>query len=570
VYRYLAPGGRILRFPHSGALQLRLDSDGAAGAAPLPQPEWGTVIKLWDYQLPGGAKTNIVFDLFNHLSCLMPGIAVPVRFYERRLYRGHTLESTLVGLSARLDRDTHDNLEFVPTSHVIDVDDCELTVKVYAFGLKSDGKSASEKFRDREGIIFLVNGQSHGAIDKAFFRRKRVNLSYIADDILVLCDASSIPGRAREDLFMNSRDRLRDGPLRRKLESELEKLLSQHALLKALQNRRREEALARKLADDKALEEVLADIIKRSPSLAALFLAGKRLADPFRSKEGTEDPLSFKGERFPTYFRLMKNQARGTAHLGQRFKVFFETDAENQFFARDLEPGIFELELNGEPYPVRHPNLLNGVATLNLTLPAGASAGQTLHWQGAVSDSNRLDPFEFDFERTVGPEVDPSTGRGERRPPAKPGAGEREVPQGLTLPPITSVYQKDWGRFGFDRESALATRRSSEGGWDFYVNMDNVHLRWEAKAAPAAAATLEARFRYALALVGLALLKATDGRDSADEEEESPEAFVETVTKAIAPVLLPMIAGLAELDDAAVSEADDEADHGEDPNESDE
>lgn len=44
-----------------------------------------------------------------------------------------------------------------------------------------------------------------------FFRRKNVGLSYLSDSILVVVDCSRFSGRAREDLFMNSREAERRG-----------------------------------------------------------------------------------------------------------------------------------------------------------------------------------------------------------------------------------------------------------------------------------------------------------------------------------------------------------------------
>lgn len=277
VYTYLVIDGRVPHLSGRGPLDIEshLDKAGAGGSALAPL-QAGTVIKLYDFQLAGGLKTNILFDLFNRISCLLPDVALPIRFYERRAYRGHSLESTMVGLSARLDKDSRDNLEFDPTVHEIAIGARTLRAKVYAFRRREDGGSAAEKFRSREGILFVVNGQAHGHIDKAFFRRGRVNMSYIAEDLLVIVDASDLDGRDREDLFMNSRDRLRDGDLRREIEIELEQLVSGHELLRALRARRREEAMAKKLSDDKALEELLGEIIKKSPSLSSLFITGQR------------------------------------------------------------------------------------------------------------------------------------------------------------------------------------------------------------------------------------------------------------------------------------------------------
>ena len=70
-----------------------------------------TFIKLYNYKARG-LYTNIVFDLYNRISLLLHSIALPIRFYERRLgYTGHTFEANLAGLSVRVADDRNQNLE---------------------------------------------------------------------------------------------------------------------------------------------------------------------------------------------------------------------------------------------------------------------------------------------------------------------------------------------------------------------------------------------------------------------------------------------------------------------------
>lgn len=555
VYRYLLSGGRVPAFPHpqSGLpIQLDLPPRGTSDDINLT---YGTLIKLYAYQLPGGAKTNILFDLFNHVNCLMPGVALPIRFIERRNYSGHTFESTMIGLEIRLDRDTADNLEFQPTFHTLLPDSLRLPAAVYAFKRKSEGGSASETFRGREGVIFVVNGQAHGYLDKSFFRRRKLSrISYASDDILMLIDASNLDGRTREDLFMNSRDRLRDGQLRREIEVAIEDCLSGHDLLIGLNYQRRERAIGKRLEEDQALEDILKDIILSSPVLAALLVTGARIEDPTTTKPGIPSKLDFHGQRFPKFFRLAKGNEQRTAHLGQRFKVRFETDAENSYFTRTQEPGELRLWVEGNEDHDHVINLMNGVGTLNVRLPQGAAQGSTLRWHGEVSDPSRVDPFEFSFERTVAAPIDPTAGpRGKRRPPAEEGEGERELPIRRALPRITSVRKAGWAEHEFGPDSSLRVK-PSEDGHDFYVNLDNKFLAKELRSNPGNRSALEAQFKYGMALFGLAALRYLS---QGDQHELETEEFIAELSKAFAPFLLPMIKGLSAIA-ADVREAENE------------
>jgi len=79
-YKYLAPSNHILFFPADELPILPSDYPVAYGK-PM---QWGTYIKFFEYKIGPGLRTNILFDLYNKLSVLMPHIALPVKLYERR------------------------------------------------------------------------------------------------------------------------------------------------------------------------------------------------------------------------------------------------------------------------------------------------------------------------------------------------------------------------------------------------------------------------------------------------------------------------------------------------------
>jgi hypothetical protein len=191
AYTYLTIDGNIPMFK---AKSLPLLPGGYP--APYQEPmKWGTLIKLYEYQMPGGLKTNILFDLYNRICLLLPKIALPVRFFERRIgYAGHTLETTMSGLSVRLFEDRRTNLEDgFPDSSTISVSGEKMVCQVFAFK-----KGQSEKYRKDEGVIFTVNGQTHGHIPISFFNHKSVGMAYLSDSILVTVDCTNFRGRTRD------------------------------------------------------------------------------------------------------------------------------------------------------------------------------------------------------------------------------------------------------------------------------------------------------------------------------------------------------------------------------------
>jgi hypothetical protein len=344
--------------------------------------KWGTFIKLFDYQVPG-YKTNILFDFYNRICLLLPKIALPVRFYERRAgYTGHTMETTMNGLSVRLFEDRRTNLEDgFPSSSTLSVAGEKMACQIFAFK-----KTQAEKYRKDEGIIFTVNGQTHGSIPVSFFTRKAVGMSYLADSILVVIDCSDISGRNREDLFMNSRDRLRSGDLKDQTETKLEELLSHHSGLRELREKRRREELQSKLSDSKPLKDVLEDLVKKSPALAALLSPGLKIKTPFNLKMVGEQK-EFVGREYPTYFKLQLDDIKNCP-INRKFRVQYETDAANDYFEREVFPGKFVLTIQEKETTDYVLNLWNGIATLTVNLPANVKVGDILDYRSVVTDQN--------------------------------------------------------------------------------------------------------------------------------------------------------------------------------------
>lgn len=581
VYAYLAPMGAEMNPQKGGVLRFSADS---MPIFPEEQDAYargskhGTLIKLYEYSTR--YRTNMMLDggILRPLDLLLADVALPIRLYECRDYKGHagSFETTLTGIKVRLEDDKARNLETdFPASFQLKVAGEQMTATIYAF---RKGKAGT--YRSNEGIIFTINGQTHGHLTTDFFRRKKVGLGYLRDSILVIVDCSQLSGRAREDLFMNSRDRLSEGDLRNAIESELEDLLKRHEGLRELKERRRREELESKLDDSRPLEEILESLLKESPTLSALFLEGKRVSTPFKAKKVQSGDKPFQGERYPTYFRFTDKEYGETlyrnCHINYRCRITFETDAVNDYFARDVDPGTFELRLvsgnNRSPVEDYSINLQNGIATLNVRLPANCRVGDELCFSTTVTDRTQLEPFENRFVVDVLGTAKPSVGGGgRRRPPTDTQGNDRELPSGITLPNIIEVSESEWETKDppFDQYTALRiihagpTDENGEGEngkdiYDCFINMDNAFLKSELKSETQRAELLRARFKYGMVLVGLGLLH-DDAQRSHKQDEEGDKSIngaevmniedkVEAVTRAISPVLLPMIESLGGLE----------------------
>lgn len=596
VYTYLAPigaderprHGDVLRFK---ALTLPLMPDGNVGYA--RELAWGSAIKLYEYDTKGFSSHALMRDgLLSRLEATLPEPALPIRVYECRDYKGHagSFETTLVGLSVRLDDNKGDNLEDgFPDSIPFKVEGESMTAQLYAF--KPD---RAETYRTNEGIIFTINGQTHGVIPKTIFSRTNVKMGRLADSLLVIIDCSGITVRAREDLFMNSRDRLRNAELRKALEDQLEDILKQHSGLRELRERRQREEIEKRLEESRPLEDILETLLKASPTLSNLFLPGSRILKPFKKglttgkhgngEQGHDGDKPFEGKPHPTYFKFPKKEygeiLSRSFEVGRRSRLSFETDVVNDYFSRAVNPGRFHLEVL-EPCDIHEPNwsltLHDGIAALSMAMPEDFVIGDRMTLQFTVEDDVLTEPFVNVATLTAKSRSDRPGGEGERRE-GQGQSGDSTGPAGIALPNIIEVREKDWGQYKFDRFSVcdivqdVSAQDDDQSVYTFRVNVDNVHLLTEIKAGGEDPRLPRTKFIFGNVLVGLALIQhyrdreqsrskedaAGNGNGNGNRQQKLPEeltveVFVREATRALAPFILPMIDRLGALSEDEVS-----------------
>ena len=551
-YKYLAPANEILSFD-AASLPILPSAHPHAYGKPM---EYGTYLKMYNYKIGSGLRSPVTLNLYYKLSLLMPQIALPIKMYERRDYNANSLETILSGLSVRVDEDRSDNIEDgFPTTGSMTVKGQSMKYSIYAFK-----RDKHKNYATDEGVIFTINGQTHGHLSKAFFSRQKVGMSYLQQSILVLLDCTDIGGRAREDLFMNSRDRLSNDTLRFEIEAELEDLIKNHPGLRELKDKRRREDVEHRLSDQKPLADVLKDILHTSPTLSKLFIMGQQLQNPFYTQPAAP-ATKFVGKKFPAFFTLEKKFPTDKpkyAQMGSRFRMTYKTDVVNDYFDRSKDQGEFKAFINDEETTHVDVNLWNGFGYLNMDLN-GYVIGDQLKIRTEVMDVNRIEPIMEEFYVLV---TDPQqrstpTAPSSRRRPSEPNNGNEETqPAGFALPTIIELSKDGrsghtWEEHGFDKNSALKVLGSEEEGYDFFLNIDNIHLRTEIRGAkPEEALSIEGKYKFGQVLLGLAMLKDTTKLESSDPENPSMGIFelIEKSSQAWSPVIIPMIDNLSALD----------------------
>lgn len=546
---------------------------------------WGTCLKLYEFETNVGQSHILMKDgLLYALERLVPEIALPVRLHECRGFRGakdRSFETTLAGLVVRLEDAKSESLEIQPITAELRVAGLRMTARVYAFK-----EARAKTYLKNEGVIFAINGQAHGHLPKTIFTRRSVGLPRLKDSLLVVVDCSDLSVRQREDLFMSSRDRLSQNDIRWQTEREIEEFLRDSRELRALHQARRERDLEDQLSEEKPLEDVLARVLQGSPTLAQLFLRGQRLSRPFAGNGDKRDGAelgsgTFNARRHPTYFKIhgvdYGEIYNRNCEVGRRVHVKFDTDVVKDYFKRAANPGRNVVEFIDPPRELDEPSysmrIEAGNAYLNMKLPENVEAGDRLLLQVTVSDPTLLEPFV----NLVSIRVRTLTNRKAGEPRSQTRGGSKA---GIALPKVITVREGDanWKTYDFTSEVAchVISDPVTEDGVSrlervFYINADNIALRTELKYGQQDPRLLEAKFKYATVLLGLALLnkekssasgelghRGSNGRE--ENAQEGVEDLVRRFTSAVAPVLLPIIdnlSGLREEDFDMIGSRDD-------------
>ena len=532
MYVYLAPQGKIISF-EADVLQLKPGSYPDAYKVELPA---GTCIKMWNYKLQRGLKTIATLDLRYELERYLQEPVLPIRICERRPnYRAHSYDTTASGLATVL-ADKPENVEFSDTSplKVSNVGDVRIRVVIVREIPEQD---TSDRYP--AGIFFTVNGQLHGELGKGFISRK-TKLDYVADTMIVVVDCTDLPQRIREDLFMASRDRMRQCDEGDDLEEAIVEYIKEHPGIKELNARRRQERLASAISEEETAK-VIQSLVRSDPTLAQLFGKGELIKLPGRDIPAIEP---YEGRKFPTFFRIRNEPKDGlTRHClrNRQCRIEFETDAANDYFDRLDDRG--HIESHGMPQLLSH-NLWNGNATLKFGLPSNASVGDQYRIEILVSDVSRLNPFKTQFNIQV--DLDAPVG------PPKPAS----LPTGAMLagfPNIIEVNRAEWARYSFGEYSSLQLRSGENDELDILVNMDNIYLRNEI----ARRKTLEPElvrywFRWGLVLLALGMLnhqkrvaylkeKESEGAEAAEDNAETQYTIIGRASEGLAVTLIPVI-----------------------------
>ncbi len=325
----------------------------------------GTIIKLYSYNLPSGSRSVISRDLNQSINEYLFEPALPIVTVDnkKRYPDDRNLERDLFGLKRRLEDEKSKYVEKYFIEQYSDSEIGKLKITCYVFKSKIDDKNVKESkdsirrefFKNNMSILFSLNGQVQGHLTSEFISRT-LKMQLLKDYILIHVDCTNLHYDFRSELFMASRDRLKDGEETNKLREIVGHILSKSEL-KEIYNKRRD-SISFDGEDTKELMKSLSKNLPMNKDLMNLISQTFKLEEKGNKKKDDDVPKKplkpkekepFKPKRFPSYFKYNDNDTDEITvikiPLNGEKTLKFSTDVEDEYFVRVEEPGDLKVGL---------------------------------------------------------------------------------------------------------------------------------------------------------------------------------------------------------------------------------
>ena len=454
----------------------------------------GSVVKLYSYQLTHSSDATL--DLWRDLNPLLFESALPILIYENRGYGGHSSTKVMLGNRTRLALDSNEHVEFQKTFQ-INLFNSNIPMQVYVF----NRNTKNTEFILGKSVVYTLNGQTQGSESKSFISQD-LGFRNLREYMLICVDCSQVGTTARQELFMASRDRLKQGKFYTELRQSIIDLISNDTHLKQKEQEYKGRAF-RETGEDKDMVQSLFSKLKGNKDIRKMFSGNngafsfftKKVKKPIAPEERKEEKKkeAKKLKRYPTLLKIKGFDKSTEDYIkvirkGGKGKITLETDVENTFLSRSDDAGAIE------------------ITTLDFGNHGGSDGGQHL----PSEDSTKLrvqfsGPCEGEMEVIVEPREEAEVGdsiqlsikmissAGEHEVIAfikiedeaeqkqkKPKEKTVEEPE-LALPKLTRVVQYSddpeqakWSDYDMNSDSIVKTLINSNGAIDeVLINMDS-------------------------------------------------------------------------------------------------
>ena len=328
----------------------------------------GTILKLYSYDLPSGSRSVISRDLNQSINEYLFSPALPVFTIdtEERYPKDRNLQRPLYGLKRRLEEDDSKYVETHFSEQIKDNKFGSYQVTCYVFKARVDDKNVRETretirrefFKNNMSVLFSMNGQVHGHYTSEFITRS-LKFHLLKDHVLIHVDCTDIRTEVRGELFMASRDRLKDGDESRLLRDQLTQLLSKGRLGEIHKDRKASitveskdaEELVRNITRNLPIRNELADLLNQTFKIDDKRNGQRREKARETRQKKVDDEPTFSPQRYPSFFNIDVTARNGqeipmvSLPIGGERTVKFSTDVEDQYFDRIDDPGELQIGL---------------------------------------------------------------------------------------------------------------------------------------------------------------------------------------------------------------------------------
>lgn len=322
----------------------------------------GSILKMYSYQFPTG-YSGFAQDLNQSLNEFLFEPVLPILTVDKkeRYPNNKVLELDLFGLKRRLEETQSDYIDTYFSEEYVDELFGKAKITCYVFKpklekydvKKSKDVIRSRFFKNNMSVMFSINGQVHGSFTTEFITRT-LKFNLLKDSLLIHVDCTGMDPDFREELFMASRDRLKDGPESAALREYIGKKLKKSYLEEI--NRKRKENIGLENEDTTELIKSFAKNLPKNSDLFKLLQNTLKLEEKKEEKKDRKpspqkpktEVKPFLPQRFPSLFQL-HNKKVGINMVslpknGEKI-IKFDTDVENDYFDRSEDAGELEISV---------------------------------------------------------------------------------------------------------------------------------------------------------------------------------------------------------------------------------
>ena len=476
----------------------------------------GSIVKLYSYQLPSGARSVISRDLNQSINEYLFEPALPIYTIdnEQRYPDDRNLARDLYGLKRRMEADGN---RYIKERFSVDHKSPEIgsfKATAYIFNSRLPDKSVKETketirrefFKNNMSVLFSLNGQVHGHYTSEFITRS-LKFPLLKDYLLIHVDCTNLKLDFRNELFMASRDRLKFGEESAELRKQLSDILS-GGRLKTLYSEWKENLTSQAESGNELLQDFSKNLPLDSELIKLLnqtFNLKDRKGDKsektnkLREGKKPENKIEFSSKRYPSYFNIdLKSKNDNipvTAIPTQGDKIIpFSTDVEDQYFDRVEDPGELVISVLGpsdnENEGGVSPGIPKDIDTLFNVSKSSPSAGKirvnlqptnNLSVGNAVTLKASLTSPEADLEQLFIVKIS------EKKNSPK-NIEKKSKPESIGLPKLQEVFEnrvegkKCWSELGeqgidFDYQSVMYPLVEGVKLDTIFINMDSRILK---------------------------------------------------------------------------------------------